>query len=110
MKNKILARMRTEILGDSEDTSKDDIFGYRIEDAKTIALNTLYPFDMEAELDEDNERLVNWIARCAIELYNADSRKGVSTYSENGLSVTYLSTLITPDLLKELIPRAGVVK
>lgn len=107
-----LMKMRLEILGDVDDESKDDYFKDKLDDAEIVALNTLYPYDFEQkELDKTNKRLANWQTRCAIELYNATSRLGMSSYSENGISATFLSSLVSSDLKNELRPpKAGVPK
>jgi hypothetical protein len=105
----MILKMRIEILGDATDTSKDDIFKEKINDAKSIALYVLYPFDEEAELPT-TWRMNYWIVRCAIELYNKMSTLNVQSYSENGLSVSYLTGSISKILLDELVPKAGVIK
>ena len=53
-------------------------------------------------------RMRFWQVRCAIELYNKRDSANIQSYSENGLSVSYLSGLISKTLLDELIPKAGV--
>ena len=104
-------KMRLEILNDIDDDSKDKIFDIKLDDAEIIALNTLYPFDLEqTKLDTSNKRLANWQVRCAIELYNKIGSANVLSYSENGLSVTYMTGLLSTSLLNELVPKAGVIK
>lgn len=104
-----LQKMRLEILNDINDESKDDIFKMKLLDAKIIALNTLFPFhDTKVDIDENNVRLRDWQVRCAIELYNKIGNENVSSYSENGLSVTFLEGVISSSLLKELVPKVGV--
>ena len=102
-----LIKMRISILENSDDTSLDDVFHEKLDDAKSIALYTLFPFDEEAELP-NTWRMGSWLARCAIELYNKKDSANVQSYSENGISVSYLSGLISKTLLHELIPKAGV--
>jgi len=104
-----LIKMRISILGNSDDDTLDEIFGEKLDDAKSIALYTLYPFDFDAELPQ-NWRMDSWLVRCAIELYNKKDSANVQSYSENGISVSYLSGLISKNLLDELIPKAGVIK
>jgi len=104
-----LIKMRISILGNSDDESLDDIFNEKLDDAKSIALYTLYPFDEYAELPK-TWRMDMWLTRCAIELYNKKDSANVQSYSENGISVSYLSGLISKTLLNELIPKAGVPK
>lgn len=106
-----IQRMRLEILGDIADSSKDEVFKMKLVDAEVVALNTLYPYDLtKTEIEQNDKRLKNWQIRCAIELYKASERIGVQAYSENGLSVQYLTSLISSNLLNELVPKAGVPK
>ncbi len=106
-REEMLVKMRISILGNSDDESLDDIFEAKLDDAKSIALYTLYPFNDTAELPT-TWRMDMWLVRCAIELYNKKDSANVQSYSENGISVSYLSGLISKSLLDELIPKAGV--
>ena len=107
-----LKKMRLEILGDIANQSQDDVFKLKLDDAEIVALNTLYPYDLtKTTIDaENNKRLANWQTRCAIELYTKMDSTNVQSYSENGLSVTYLTGLISSELLNELVPKAGIPK
>lgn len=107
-----LKKMRLAILNSSNDKSKDDEFKSKLDDAEIVALNALYPYDLtKTEIDKTNKRLANWQTRCAIELYNASERIGVQSYAENGLSVQFLTGLVSSDLRNELTPpKAGVPK
>lgn len=103
-----IIQMRITVLNDENDDSKDSVFSVMLNNAKAIALNTLYPFDKTiTDIDETNFRLRNWQVRCAIELYNAIGKNGLQSYTENGLSVTYFQNLISPVLYRELVPKAG---
>jgi len=89
----------------------DDTFKIKLDDAEIVALNTLYPYDLtKTEIDKTNKRLINWQIRCAIELYKAMERIGVQAYTENGLSVSFLTSLLSTNLINELVPKAGVPK
>lgn len=106
-----LIKMRLEILGDVADKTKDEVFISKLDDAEIVALNTLYPYDMtKTELDKTNKRLMNWQTRCAIELQKASERIGVQSYAENGLSVSFLKSLLSTGLMNELVPKAGGIK
>lgn len=105
-----LKKMRLNILGNSSDSTKDEIFKDVLTDAEVVALNALYPYNDEIIELPNTFRLKNWQTRCAIELYKAMERIGVQSYSENGLSVSYLTGLISNSLMNELIPKAGVPK
>lgn len=107
-----LKKMRLEILGDITDDTADEVFKLKLDDAEIVALNTLYPYDFtKTTIDSENDkRLANWQTRCAIELYRKMGSTNVQSYSENGLSVTYLTGLISSELLNELVPKAGIPK
>ena len=104
-----IIKMRIMILGNSDDDSQDDIFTIKLDEARSVALDTLYPFDANAELP-DTWRMNMWLVRCAVELYNRRDSDNVQSYSENGISVSYWSGKISKSLLDELIPKAGVPK
>lgn len=102
--------MRLVILKDKDDDSQDELFAIYLKNALAVLLNTLFPYDKEATIDENDFRLRNWQVRCAIELYGASDRSGVQSYSENGLSVSYFAGLVSTSLLNELNPKAGCPK
>lgn len=102
--------IRIEILKDVSDSSKDDIFKIMLDNAESIALNTLYPYNQEIDHLPYNKRLKNWQTRCAIELYNKVGSTNIQSYTENGLTVSYFSGLISNALMRELVPKAGVIK
>ena len=94
-------------LGFAQDNSKDDIFILMLKRAKYIALGTLYPFDYE--IDELPQRIKeDWQVRCACELFEKVDNSNVQSYSENGLSITYFTGLLSSELMKELTPKVGV--
>ena len=109
-KDEQLKKMRLKILGDVTQTNKDTEFKDKLDDAEVVALNALFPSDLTIETLPDNKRIKNWQVRCAIELYKAEQRIGYQSYSENGLSVSFLTSLVSPDLMNELFPRVGVPK
>lgn len=102
-----LSEMRLKILGNIEDTSKDEYFKLYLKDAKYIALGTLYPFDLNInELPKRIEE--NWVVRCAIELYSNLGVEGYKKYAENGLSWEKESEYVSSTLMNELTPKADV--
>lgn len=101
--------MRTKILNNPNDTTKDNLFTISLEEALSIALNTLYPF--HEDIEEIPERYKMWQTRCAIELYQKLGDEGITKYSENYMSYEYGENLISKDLKNELRPpRAGVIR
>lgn len=102
-----IEEMRLELLGNINDSSQDDIFKLKLKQAKYIALETLYPFNKD--IDILPTRIANdWQVRCAIELFNRIGEEGLTSYSENGLSYTKNTGLISKELMEELIPKADI--
>ena len=100
--NPQIERMRREILGDKNDASLDDVFKDKLEDAKLVFLNKVYPFDRD-KMDIP-KRYIGWQTRCAIELYYLDEDGDFISYSENGLAWAKESTGLSSKLLNELPP------
>lgn len=104
-----LSEMRLQILEDADNDSKDKIFTLMLKRAKYIALGTLYPFNFE--INELPQRIKeDWQVRCAIELYEKLDNTNIQSYSENGLSISYFTGLLSESLMRELTPKAGVPK
>lgn len=105
-----LKEMRIEILENSSDISKDEVFKIKLKRAKQRYLRLVYPFNREI-IDLPDDRARDWQTKCAIELYNLAGDENLTSYSENGLSETYARAGISQDLLNELPPpQAGVIK
>lgn len=103
--------MRLEILEDSSDSSLDEIFELKLEDAKYEYLRLVYPYHPEIDETPETDRFRNWQTRAAIELYNIMGEEDVASYSENGLQIVKSKAGLSKDLLSELPPpRAGVPK
>jgi hypothetical protein len=89
----------------------EDIFGNNetyeatltvlLEDAKHIALAEIYKFEDFYDYDLPMKYL-NWQLRAAVELYNLGDKKGILSYSENGLAWTKDSGSLSKDLMGEL--------
>lgn len=102
--------MRQKILNDITNSKFDDLFILMLNDAECVALDTLYPYDHTIQELPNERRYKNWQVRCAVELYEARKRVGVQSYSENNLNVSFLTTLISSDLMNKLNPKAGIPK
>ncbi len=104
-----LKEMRLEILENSSDTSKDEVFKLKLKRAKFRYLRLVYPFNKTITKLPD-EQAQDWQTKCAIELYNLGGDENLSSYSENGLSESYARAGLSQDLLNELPPpRVGVI-
>lgn len=103
-----LKEMRIEILENSSDTSKDEVFKVKLKRAKQRYLRLVYPFNRTIN-ELPDERAQDWQTKCAIELYNLGGEENLTSYSENGLSESYARAGLSQDLLNELPPpQAGV--
>lgn len=88
-----------DIFGDSE--TYEAVLEDLLEDAKNVALAEIYKFEdfYEYELPK---KYLNWQLRAAVELYNLGDKKGILSYSENGLAWTKDSGSLSKDLMGEL--------
>lgn len=104
-----IERMRREILGNKNNPELDDTFKDRLEDAKLVFLNRVYPFDKN--INDIPERYIGWQTRCAIELHYLAEDGDFTSYAENGLSWSKDGSGLSSKLLEELPPpQAGVPK
>lgn len=97
----------------------EDIFGTNesyiaalnelLEDSKSIALETLYPYKDTTDMDLPS-KYNNWQIRCCLELYNLADKAGLSNYSENGISWSKLSDGLSNQLMNKLTSKVGVPK
>lgn len=84
--------------------------GY-LDDAESIALETLYPFLDDYEDVELPKKYFNWQIRAAVEISKWQGNQGVKSYSETGLSWSKDNDgVLSTALLDELIPRVGTPK
>ncbi len=106
-----LKEMRIEILEDSSDTSKDEVFKIKLKRAKFRYLRLVYPYRYRTMTELPDEQAQDWQTQCAIELYKLGGDENLLSYSENGLSETYAKAGLSQGLLDQLPPaEAGVIK
>lgn len=78
-----------------------------IESTTSIINNRRYPF---GEIPEGIEPRYNDLQlRMAVELYSKAGAEGESAHSENGVSRTYSSAWVSPELMNEITPKAEVL-
>lgn len=87
----------------------NDMIDALLEDSKNIALSNIYPFEDWSSLDLP-AKYKNWQIRAAIELYNLADKSGIKSYSENGLSWTKSTDLLSEGLMDEIMPKVGVIR
>jgi len=80
-----------------------------LEDSKSIALETLYPYEDTTEMDLPS-KYNNWQIRCCVELYNLADKAGLSSYTENGISWSKYSDGLSNFLMNKLTSKVGVPK
>ena len=105
----LVKRIPIEITGLTDDDVYNDMIDFLLEDSKNIALSNIYPFQDWSNLDLPS-KYYNWQIRAAIELYNLADKSGIKSYSENGLSWSKASDLLSVGLMEEIMPRVGVLK
>lgn len=87
----------------------DDEVDRLIDKATGIYLDLSFPFDHSIEaIPENRPRAVQWVRDCMQEILD---RNGINarSYSENGLTIIYDSTMISNGLRNRLTPKAGEV-
>lgn len=78
-----------------------------LESAKHIINQKRYPFsDYPGTLEE---RYKDLQIRIAVDLYNKLGAEGETAHSENGVSRSYGAENVSTDLLKEIVPKVGVI-
>lgn len=102
-------RIPKEITGLVDDLDYNDLINELLEDSKNIALSNIYPFEDWSSFDLP-AKYNNWQIRAAIELYNLADKAGIKSYSENGLSWSKSSDLLSVGLMEEIMPKVGVIK
>lgn len=80
-----------------------------LEDSKSIALETLYPYE-DTSVMELPKKYYNWQIRCCLELYQLADKSGLTNYSENGISWSKLSDGLSNSLMNKLTSKVGVIK
>ncbi len=81
-----------------------------LEDSKSIALETLFPYADDYSKIELPKSKYNWQLRCCVELYNLADKQGYTSYSENSLNWAKLSDGLSNSLMNKLTSRVGVPK
>ena len=102
-------RRPIEITGLENSFDYENMIDALLEDSKNIALSNIYPFKDWSNLDLP-KKYYNWQIRAAIELYNLADKAGIKSYSENGLSWSKSTDLLSQGLMEEITPRVGVIK
>ena len=107
--SKLKSRIPQDMTNIEDETVYNNIIDELLEDSKNIALSLIYPYDDWSEI-ELPKKYYNWQIRAAIELYNLGDKAGYKSYSENGLSWSKQSDLLSVGLLDEITSRVGVPK
>ena len=103
------SRLPMELVGIDNDNDYENMIDALLEDSKNIALSNIYPFEDWSDFDLP-KKYYNWQIRAAIELYNLADKAGFKSYSENGLSWSKSTDLLSLGLMEEIMPKVGVIK
>jgi hypothetical protein len=95
-------KLRLGIAGAEQDALIDDI----LESASAVYLSAKYPFtNAPAVLDRIAD---DWILRAGIEMYAKIGAEGQLSHSENGISRSYESALVSKTLMREITPVTAI--
>lgn len=98
-----LERLKKRIPEEPDDGVLEDV----LESAKNIILGRRHPFD---EWPEDVEpRYQDLQIRIAVDMYNRIGAEGQIGHSENGISRSWGEEWVSGQLLREIVPYAGVL-
>ena len=98
-----LERLKIRITENVPDAELEDI----LESAKAVILSRRFPFGDHP--DEVENKYKDLQIRIAVEMFNKRGAEGETAHSENGVSRTYSSASVSEELLREIIPKGGVV-
>lgn len=95
------------------DNSEDALILDMLADAKRVINNNRYPFG-GIPLDEAGEeiledRFLSLQIRIVLDMYNKMGAEGQVTHSENGVARTFETADVPYSLLREIIPKGGVL-
>ena len=107
--DKLKKRIPISVTGIKDYELYNNIIEALLEDSKNIALSNIYPFKDWSEMDLP-KKYHNWQIRASIELYNLADKAGLKSYSENGLSWSRDTDLLSAGLMDEITPRVGVLR
>ena len=88
-----------------EEVTQSDVLPYVLI-AEEIMLNRLYPFRQDAMLPTQYDRLH---CLATVELWSHRGAEGQTGHSENGISRTWASSILSPLIINILIPQVGSV-
>lgn len=90
-------------LPEASDTDIEEL----LDSAAAVINNRRYPFgDIP---DEIEKRYYDLQLRIAADLFSKEGAEGQTSHSENGVSRSYSSAWVSPELLDEIIPKAEVI-
>lgn len=107
--DKLKERIPMEITTIENEETYNNMINELLEDSKNIALSNIYPYEDWSEM-ELPKKYLNWQIRAAIELYNLGDKTGIKSYSENGLSFSRQTDMLSAGLMEEITSKVGVPK
>jgi hypothetical protein len=98
-----LERLKIRITENVTDAELEDI----LESAKAVILSRRFPFSEWPDYIEDKYKDLQ--IRIAVEMFAKRGAEGETAHSENGVSRSYSGASVSEELLREIVPKAGVV-
>lgn len=100
-----LERLKIRIPSETDDSVLKEF----LTTAKDVVLTHLYPFVEDLDGYSVPRKYRTLTIEIATELYNKQGAEGEISHSENGVSRTYTSTNVSPELLSQIVPYADVI-
>jgi len=85
-----------------------EVLKYMSNNAVSILLDTLYPFDDTKTIKDIPNRKENWVSRCVVEQIERKGFTSAIGYSENGINFKFDRAQISQGLIDEITPKGGV--
>lgn len=99
----------TKRLLDKTTTEEDGLIQDYLAIAREIILNRIHPYKPTLPNEEVPDKYHILQCRIVVDLYNKRGAEGEVAHGENGVNRTYESANVSKSLLKEIVPKAGVL-
>ena len=83
---------------------------FAIERAKSVIVSRLFPFDHDASWTDVPDRFHPNCVTIAVYLVNRRGAEGETHHAEAGVTRTWASADVPEELLKGIVPKAGVLQ
>ena len=93
----------------TNNSTYEKVLNRLLDDSKFIALSLRFPYQDYSDM-ELPKKYNNWQLRCCEEIYKGIGTEGIKSYSENGLSWSRDTDLLSESLMSEIMPKVGTLR